>query len=778
MAIDLAEGPQAVAHAESLIELALAHGFHSNLLTAYVQRLNAELLDQRRVPSLDLFIEVPGEAFGAPSSVACFDFEISFGIRALCLGLHTLAHSLFSHLVSSARGATLTQRIAIARFWLMHVQAYQGNLEAARTSLAEIGALSAQRRFLAKLWPSWALLMLQTGHLEAAQEAFCKVEPGALSEGDRLRVRLYRLVADVLADEAEAAPRLQSMLEGPDGLKLQRLEARVLRRVGASDALPPLCLKLLGQPCLQVGEDEIEFPRRKVLSLLALLALHPGGVSSEELTASLFPRTEDVEPEAALRKAVYLARRMLKAAGMPDPIEHAKGGYRLRHERFDLIDCRELELLHLKACECEAQGYLQGARFFHQFVVWMGTSLPFEGLPEPCFVDPRARLVAMYERSRTFLLENEVPTSLPALAWSDAWASLDKEDPALARRIRAVQKAWMNGDDDQARASYDALLIETSLRDRPARIARGIFLVQACMMVLAREAPDTPRWIERLMDHASRHPGEVDHLMVHGMRLHWRILDEGERHALPSLLEVPSEWLTSADPTSLGIYLAAFVHHFARAGHPLLASQITAHLRQRFPSPILETALALGVSTRSALRPHAGGMGKVPLVLLKGFGEPEVVIAGGAIRFPRKKCLALIALLALHPQGLDVEAIFSMLYPETRHSNAKKTIYTLVATTRQALDAGGASDLIVSLPGFYRLRGERIGHCDQQAFDALYAKASELEHPGGGAVASDFYRMAASLAEGGPLYEGLDEPCFEELRRSRQAQAVHAKSKG
>ena len=78
------------------------------------------------------------------------------GIRALCLGQLTLADSLFTHLVSVARRASLTHRVAIARFWLTHVHALQGNLGAARTSLSEIGALSAPRRFLANLWPSWA----------------------------------------------------------------------------------------------------------------------------------------------------------------------------------------------------------------------------------------------------------------------------------------------------------------------------------------------------------------------------------------------------------------------------------------------------------------------------------------------------------------------------------------------------------------------------------------------------------------------------------------------
>ncbi|MNL46350.1 hypothetical protein D3C87_1690540 [compost metagenome] len=85
--------------------------------------------------------------------------------------------------------------------------------------------------------------------------------------------------------------------------------------------------------------------------------------------------------------------------------------------------------------------------------------------------------------------------------------------------------------------------------------------------------------------------------------------------------------------------------------------------------------------------------------------------------------------------------------------------------------------MIVSLRGLYRLRGESLAHCDQQAFDMLYAWASELDRQGCQAVAAPFYRMAADLAEQGPLYEGLQEPCFEELRRSRRAQALHAASK-
>ncbi|MBO9540676.1 hypothetical protein J7643_08800 [bacterium] len=779
-AIDLAAIPQAAAHAGDLVELALRHDFRSNVLIAFVQHLNAELLDQRGVPSLESFIGVPGGAFDHASSAARFDFATSFGIRALALGQLNLAHSLFKHLVSDARRSSLHHRLAIARFWQMHVLAHQGNLEAAQANLAEIRALSAPKRFLANLWPSWASLMIQTSRLPEAQEALRRIEDEALTEDDRARVRLYQLVADVLADNEGAGPRLRRFLEGPDGEKLSYLEARLLRRVGEADTLPPLCLQLLGQPSLRVGEHVIEFPRRKVLSLLALLALHPAGLSSEELVAQLFPESEDFEPQVALRKAIYLARQLLKAAGMPDPIEHGKGRYRLCHERFALIDCLELESLHRKALECEREGHHQGARLFHQFIVWMGAAQPFDGLPEPCFVAPRERLLAIYEQSRAYLLAKEVAPTDPDLPWGEAWETIKQANPAVAQRIRALHGTWVAGDEDKMQAEIEALLIETSIGDRTVRIARGIVLVHGCMMALSREAPDALVWTERLMTHAARHPGTLDRLMVRAIRLHSRRLDENNPLSLESLLETPSDWLVSADPTALGTYLAAIGHYFIRMGQAEVASRLFAQLREGLgatPSPILEMAIALGETPRRDVRPSAVGTSRVPLVHFRWFGEPSVALAGEAIRFPRKKCLALLALLALHPQGLEVDAIFSLLYPEVRHSNAKKTIYTLVATTRQALDVKGGADLIVSVPGLYRLRTESLGSCDRFAFELVYEKACDLERLGSVETALPFFRLACDLAERGPLFEGLTEPCFEALSRVRQRQVLQAKSK-
>lgn len=774
-AIDQSNGPEASHQTRSMVELALHYGFQANLLAAFGQRLYAELLDENLVPPLGSFLEVPGEAFDSPKAGARFDFMTGFGIRALRSGQHALAHSLFTYLSSEARRASLRQRSAIAEFWLMHVLAFQGALEAARERLAELRTMSAPRRFQDNLLPAWASLMIQTGRFADAEEALKQVDDRALSDKDRSRVSLYRLAVAMQAGDGTAGHRLRDLLEEPDGKRLRRLDARVMRQVGLCDHPLPLSLKLLGQPILQLGERVIEFPRRKILSFLALLTLHPEGLSSEELIAKLFPETDDIEPQAALRKTVYQARQVLKALDVPDPIEHRKSGYHLHHERFTLCDYREFELLHHRALEMEARGHRQGARIFHRFVVWMGSSVPFDGLPERCFIEPRERLMAMRERSRAFLDTQEVATSTPALSWSDAWALLDARRPDLARRLRAVPDAWAGGDEGKARAEIDDLLIETFIGDRSSRVARGVALALRCLMEMFDPASGALAWAERLGNHARRHPGQSDPLMVHAIGLLSRVLDEGGGLRLRVILDAPPAWLASPDPEPWGIYLATFGHHLLRVGEPALAGRLFARLRARVAPtscPALDEWLAR--SEAAARAPFGSGGQHEPLIRTLWFGEPAVMVEEQAIRFPRKKCLALLALLALHPQGLGVDALHSLLYPQARHVNAKKTIYTLVATTRHALDTWGSAHLIESLPGHYRLRAEAVVHSDLEAFDLLYAKGDELEHLGYRAAAHSFYRMAADLAERGPLYEGLNEPCLEELRHVHQAQADHA----
>lgn len=767
-AIDLTAIDEAKSQADALVALGLRYGFRANLLVAFVQRINAALLDQRRVPAIEELFEVPGEAFDQASLVARFDLVTSFGIRALLLGQLALAHSLFAHLASGMRGVT-AHRGTIARFWLMHVQARQGDLSPARESLAMLRSQAQPKRFLANLEPTWAVLMLQIGRVPEAREALERIDEASLGAEDRLRVQLYRLAAAALAGNAEARCSLKALIEGPEGVPLKAIEARLLQRLGLSDAPPPLCLSLLGQPCLRVGEDVIAFPRRKVLSLLALLALHPAGLSSAELIERLFPASDDLEPQAALRKAVYLARQVLKAAGVPDPIHRLHGRFRLREESFALIDSRELEHLQRKALECEERGHHEAARLFHRLVAWMGANPPLDGLSESCFVAPRARLSEICEQSRAYLRANDLPPSPPPLAWSEGWALLETQRPALVERIRSLQAARASGHQERALALREELLIATALGDRLDAVARGIVLAHEAMAALAGDSPDGLACSERLANHAARHPGEVDRLVVHAIGLHARPHEEEDELSPSRLLETPAEWLAAPDPTALALYLAAFGQHFVRAGQPQLAERIFDRLRQEGPSPILAAALAMGEAARTADgRPREGR------IRLRWFGAPAVQVEGEAIRFPRKKCLSLIALLALHPEGLSVDGIFSLLYPAARHANAKKTVYSLVATTRKALEARGASDLIVSLPGHYRLGTAARLNCELGAFDALVAKACELERLGLTAVAGDFYRMAADLAVDGPFCDSLDEPCFDEPRRARLAQGAKA----
>lgn len=765
-AVDQADAPEAVHHSSVLVDMALHYGFHGQLLAAFAQHLNAELLDQRRHPTCDIFLKVPGEAFDAPTTAAQFDFVTSFGIRAIRSGQLELAHTLFTTLISAARQASLKHRSVIARYWLMHVLALQGHMDAARRYLHDLQQVSAPRRFKDNLLPAWGSLMLQLGRHADALEALRQVDEGGLYETDRARAQLYRLTAATLSGQPNAAAELLEYMASDSGLRLKSLDAGVLRQVGLSDHRPPVVLLLLGQPRVQLGTQTLEFPRRKTLSLLALLALHSEGMSSEDLVASLFAETDDLEPDAALRKTVYQARQSFKARGLPDPIEHVRGRYRLRDGSFDVIDLHDIDRLHEKAHELEASGHLEGAGLYHGFVAWMGESLPFDGLPEACFEAPRIRLKAMCERSHVSSTAHVTRPEAPVLAWGDAWALLKAEAPDLMRRIHAVHEAWAHGDPARARRELEARLIDTFIGDRTSRIAYGLLLALRCLMEAIDPGPDALEWTERLRAHARRHPGEADPFLVHALGLHLRLTDEEGHLPFEALLKLP-EGATAAGGLPWGVYAATFGHYFVRVRRPDLANRVLSRLRA---TDLAQDRLLLDewvtrseqLVARLAKKPLPHGA--EPLLRLIWFGKPAVLCDESPICFPRKKCLALLALLDLHPQGLGVDELFTLLYPDTLHTNAKKTIYTLVATTRRVLEAHGAAHLIESLPGLYRLRGGLIAHSDRRAFELLRRQADDMVRRGHTEMARFYRALAADLAERGILFDGLQEPCFEELR--------------
>lgn len=159
---------------------------------------------------------------------------------------------------------------------------------------------------------------------------------------------------------------------------------------------------------------------------------------------------------------------------------------------------------------------------------------------------------------------------------------------------------------------------------------------------------------------------------------------------------------------------------------------------------------------------------------VKVFGEPAFREAEGSpARWPRKKALTLLSLLALRPDGLPTEELVSILYPDIDRSEAGMALHRLAYDLRQALSGAGAPELLDSTRGFYRFKWDAVAFCDLHEFDGLYRKAQSLEADGLFESAAILYRMAMVVARPS-LFEGLAEPVFEEPRRMHEARLAHA----
>ncbi|MBO9539151.1 hypothetical protein J7643_01010 [bacterium] len=140
-------------------------------------------------------------------------------------------------------------------------------------------------------------------------------------------------------------------------------------------------------------------------------------------------------------------------------------------------------------------------------------------------------------------------------------------------------------------------------------------------------------------------------------------------------------------------------------------------------------------------------------------------------RWPRKKALALLALLVLHPDGCTTEELAQALFGDP---GAVESLHTTVYTLRQSLKVVGGADLIESARGIYRLDQERIAFCDLYAFDALYGNAQALEGKGQAGMGAMFYELALMFYQG-PLFDDLPED-FDVVREAYQAKVRHAQA--
>ena len=202
--------------------------------------------------------------------------------------------------------------------------------------------------------------------IDIPDEAF-----GNLSAAPRF-IRCLAHRAAALGEEA-----LAQRLGAEDGLPQARVKGFRLRAFGPLELLAP-------------DGAQVKLPRKKALFLLALLILHPEGMSARELARQLFDE-EVASPSEALHTITYALRKALRAVGGEHLLETSGGFHRLRWHAFAACDLHEFEALMGKAMSLERQGLREAALLFRRLATTYVRGSLLEEFPE-AFDECRARV--------------------------------------------------------------------------------------------------------------------------------------------------------------------------------------------------------------------------------------------------------------------------------------------------------------------------------------------------------------------------------------------------
>jgi DNA-binding SARP family transcriptional activator len=261
----------------------------------------------------------------------------------------------------------------------------------------------ALRRFLRER----VLVGLGTSGLQALRRLARALEeaPAESLEALRRRAGLGTAWHDLL-ERRQLVGRFEEGLRLPRPLALSLRERSPRRAAADTRAQPPgkVVLRLLGPPRVELidaegSAEEVSWPFRRVLQLLALLALAPEGCTQERVLETLWPDAELPPARANLHPTVSHLRRLLAPAGGPGSavLLHA-GVYRLNPAWRFSIDARSFEELAGAAPEGAPEERL--ARLEEAWRLYRGPLL--EGMSEPWTLEPRRRLE---QRHRVLLWE-------------------------------------------------------------------------------------------------------------------------------------------------------------------------------------------------------------------------------------------------------------------------------------------------------------------------------------------------------------------------------------
>lgn len=391
-------------YVHQLLGLLETHTFHRYLLMAHALHLYCSLTN-RLVP-LDRIVGIPDEAFVGASQTAISFYVICFGVWAFQNGTLQLALEVLelAHDISLSYG--MQQRARQAKFWVLHILLRLGAFEPARLLYEELRSGPVYERsdeHLPLIWSQGAIL---TGRFAEAEAILAAVD------GEPVRVQLQRFWLQDLQGKAGIREKLSAFLANSDHLRFLDLEPELAEHFGLRQPSLRFHLNAFGDLSFsKVGSAPPHWPRRKALSLLGMLVLHPEGLSSTDLQENLFRGSKSHDPQAALHTHSYNLRQVLSTIEADGILESQRGLYRLDWNKIAYCDLRVFERCYEKAQSLEDRGIVEGATLFYRLALLTVQGPLFANLPDEVFEEPRQAYAARVDYAQTFIKAHPLATS-------------------------------------------------------------------------------------------------------------------------------------------------------------------------------------------------------------------------------------------------------------------------------------------------------------------------------------------------------------------------------
>lgn len=162
-----------------------------------------------------------------------------------------------------------------------------------------------------------------------------------------------------------------------------------------------------------------------------------------------------------------------------------------------------------------------------------------------------------------------------------------------------------------------------------------------------------------------------------------------------------------------------------------------------------------------------------PIFKLRVFGAFEVVRLGAPDpAWPRRRSLALLAMLGLQPGGLETRELSERIFWDWLPSDPRGSLHVLSHAARKALRAIEGEHLIETSRGRQRLVGEAFAYNELGEFEHFFQQGMRDEEKGDRDLAAFWYTIALHHVSGDPC-ENLPElePRLREALRARLQRA-------